>query len=268
MKQALRARRPLKPDYGIDKPQALARLLSAGLAALAAGFLLPSFNAGGVSFTLLGPTLLALGCLSLGACVSMLAWSLKGKFAVRDRMLDLVRWRGDETVLDLGTGRGLLTIGAANRLKTGTVIGIDAWDSKRASATLDDAQRNLDLARVNDRVELRNDDPRNIGFVDRSFDVVLSLSFLHTLEPASARAAACSEIARLLKPRGIAVVADFANGSEYAAALEAAGLAVDKPRALHLLAFTALEIVVARKPADKSGVPVPPERATGFRRAS
>ncbi|KAI94539.1 methyltransferase type 11 [Rhodomicrobium udaipurense JA643] len=249
MKQALRTRRPLKPDYGIDKPKALARLFLAGIAALAAGYLLPSYDAPTMTAPLLAPTLLALGCLSLGACALMLAWSFKGKFVVRDRMLKLVRWRGNETVLDLGTGRGLLAIGAAGRLKTGTVVGIDAWESERAAATIEEAQRNLDLAGVADRVELRNDDPRDIGFVDKSFDVVLSLSFLHTLDTEAARAAVCREIARVLRPRGLVAIADVGHGAEYAKALEAAGLKVDKPRTLYPLVFTALELVIARKTA-------------------
>ncbi|MBT3071840.1 class I SAM-dependent methyltransferase [Rhodomicrobium sp. Az07] len=246
MKQALRTRRPLKPDYGIDKPKALARLFLAGMAALASGYLLPSYDVAATA-PLLGPTFLALGCLSLGACVLMLAWSLKGKFVVRDRMLNLVRWRGDETVLDLGTGRGLLAIGAASRLKTGMVVGIDAWESERASATIEEAQRNIDLAGVADRVELRNDDPRDIGFVDKSFDVVLSLSFLHTLDKEAARPATCREIARVLRARGLVAIADVGRGAEWAKALEAAGLKVEKPQRLPPLAFTALELVVARK---------------------
>ncbi|WP_127076954.1 class I SAM-dependent methyltransferase [Rhodomicrobium lacus] len=247
MKQALRTRRPLKPDYGIDKPKALARLFLAGIAALAAGYLLPSHKDAGAPVPLLGPTLLALGCLSLGACALMLAWSLRGKFVVRDRMLNLIRWHGNETVLDLGTGRGLLAIGAAKRLKTGMVVGIDAWESEQAFATIEDAQRNLELAGFADRVELRNDDPRDIGFVDNSFDVVLSLLFLHTLDTEAARAAACREIARVLRPRGIAAIADVEHCAEYAKALDAAGLKVDKPRTLQTLAWTTLELVVARK---------------------
>lgn len=32
-------------------------------------------------------------------------------------MVSLIAWQGDETILDIGTGRGLLLIGAAKRLK-------------------------------------------------------------------------------------------------------------------------------------------------------
>jgi arsenite methyltransferase len=48
----------------------------------------------------------------------MLAYSLK--LNIRDRMLDMIHWKGNETVLDTGTGRGLLAIGAAKRLRAET----------------------------------------------------------------------------------------------------------------------------------------------------
>ena len=90
-----------------------------GAVALLAGLFLPSFYAGDFRITLVGPTLLALGSLSLGICASMLAYSFWGKFNIRKRMLGMVRWRGNETVLDLGTGRGLLAIGAAKAASHG-----------------------------------------------------------------------------------------------------------------------------------------------------
>lgn len=247
MKQLSRLQARPKPNYGIDLPSRAWRILAAAIVSILAGLSLPSFYAGSFHITLVGPTLLALGCLSLGICASMLAFCLWGKFNIRRRMLGMVRWRGDETVLDLGTGRGLLAIGAAKRLRTGTVVSIDDWQTARASG-LDTAQRNLDLARVHDRVELRSDDPRHIAFVDGSFDVVLSLMFLHTIEDARGRAKACYEIARVLKPRGVAIVADNANAKEYARALGASGLKVEGPKQHLLEAFIALEIVTARKP--------------------
>ncbi len=227
-------------------------LFAAGSGALLAGLFLPVFHVGNFQITLVGPTLLALGNLSLAICASMLAYSVWGKFNIRKRMLGMVRWRGGETVLDLGTGRGLMAIGAAKRLRSGTVVSIDDWQTEgSASNRLEAAQKNLDLARVHDRVELRSDDPRHIAFVDNSFDVVLSLLFLHSIQDAGGRAKACYEIARVLKPHGIAIIADHANAKEYARALEASGLKVDGPRRCFLEAFTALEIVTARKPGGR-----------------
>ena len=230
----------------MDLPGRMRWIFAAGIAAILAGLLFPSFYAGNFHITLVGPTLLALGCLSLGLCASMLAYSLWGKFNIRRCILGMVRWRGNETVLDLGTGRGLLAIGAAKRLRTGTVVSIDDWQEEDGNR-LEAAQRNLDLARVHDRVELRSDDPRHIAFVDNSFDVVLSLMFLHHIQDARSRAKVCCEIARVLKPRGVAIIADHANAKEYARALGASGLKVDGPKQLFWQAFIALEVVTARK---------------------
>ena len=40
----------------------------------------------------------------------MLFYSKVGKLALRERLLDKIPWRGDERVLDVGYGRGLLAV--------------------------------------------------------------------------------------------------------------------------------------------------------------
>jgi arsenite methyltransferase len=173
MKPRDTTRRGGKPGYGIDSPYVVRNLFIIGVAALVAGLFVPAFHAWGFRVSLLGPTLLSIGSLTLLLSASMLAYSLRGKFNIRDRMLGMIEWRGDETVLDIGTGRGLLAIGAAKRLRTGTVTGIDTWKPAELSGnTLENTQRNVDIEGVEDRVELRSDDVRNISFVANSFDVV------------------------------------------------------------------------------------------------
>jgi arsenite methyltransferase len=247
MKRSSRLRARPRPDYGIEAPQKITALFLAGAGLLLAGVALPSLELGDFRFTLIGPTLLSLGCLSLGLSASMLAYSVRGRFYVRKRMLGAIDWKGGETVLDIGAGSGLIAIAAAKRLRSGTVVAIDEWEGAGAAASLEKAQRNVDLARVHDRVELRSDDARDIAFVDNSFDVIFSLRFLHRID-AAGRVKACCEIARLLKPGGAAVVADSANAREYARALEAAGLKVEGPRSCLLQALAPLDIVIAKKP--------------------
>jgi arsenite methyltransferase len=249
MKRPFRLQARPKPSYGIEAPRKTAILFFAGAAAVGAGLALQPISVGEFHLTLIGPTLLALGCLSLALFASRLAYSLRGRFNLRKRMLGAVNWRGGETVLDIGAGRGLLAIGAAKRLRYGAVVALDAWEAGDATALkLDTIQRNIDLARVHDRVELRSDDPWDIAFVDNSFDVVLSLLFLHRIENPGDRIKACCEIARVLKPHGVAVVADCANVKQYARALEAAGLEVDGPKPCMFEAYAAVDIVIARKP--------------------
>ena len=145
-------------------------------------------------------------------------------------------------------GNRASAIGAAKRLRSGTVAAIDDWEGAGDFANkLERAQANIDLARVHDRVELRSDDPRDFAFVDESFDVVLSLAFLHSIGDATARAKTCLEITRVLKPRGVAIIADTAHVKELARELQAAGLSVEGPKSCLFEAFAAIEIVIARK---------------------
>ncbi len=57
----------------------------------------------------------------------MLWGSLVTKVKGREAILDLVPWSGDQQVLDVGCGRGLLLVGAAHRLTSGRAVGIDLW---------------------------------------------------------------------------------------------------------------------------------------------
>jgi SAM-dependent methyltransferase len=128
---------------------------------------------------------------------AMLWGSRVGKLRERERMLDELSLRGDERVLDVGCGRGLLLIGAAKRLTTGKAVGVDIWQAKdlsqnRPEATLENAR----LEQVPDRVELKDGRAEALPFEDQSFDVVLSMSTLHNLPGSEARRLAVREIVR------------------------------------------------------------------------
>ena len=140
----------------------------------------------------------------------MLLYAKWGKFRHRDMMLNMLRWRGDERVLDVGTGRGLLLIGAARRLTTGRGTGIDVWSTKDLSGnSLSRTQANIDVEGVQDKVNIKSDDARKLSFPDASFDVVLSNLCIHNIPASDGRAQACREIARVLKPGGTALISDL-----------------------------------------------------------
>ena len=130
------------------------------------------------------------------------------KIAERTAVLDILS--GGR--LDVGTGRGLLMIGAAKRLSTGKAIGIDIWSKGDLSGnSRDKTLRNVELEGVSDRVEVKSDDATAMQFPDASFDVVLSNLCLHNIPSREGRDRACREIIRVLKPGGTAVIADFKN---------------------------------------------------------
>ena len=132
----------MKADYGIDAPTVVRNLLIAGTLTLAIAIgaaigLLPKelvLQAGAVTirFPLLRSALPATGGL-LGGAAWMYLGSRFGKISERERLLDFISWRGDEKVLDVGCGRGLLLVGAARRLRSGSSTGIDIWQMEDLS---------------------------------------------------------------------------------------------------------------------------------------
>jgi SAM-dependent methyltransferase len=136
----------------------------------------------------LGPAGLSFG-LGCGLMGAWMLWSSKvGKVRDRERLLDRLTWKGDERVLDVGCGRGLLLVGAARRLTAGKAIGIDIWQAEDLSgnnlaATTENARREG----VADRVEVKTADMRELPFADSAFDVVLSRAAIHNLYSAGDR---------------------------------------------------------------------------------
>src|SRR5207245_48370 len=69
--------------------------------------------------------------LAVGA---FMRWSSKvAKLDLRDRIIDSLALSGEEKVLDVGCGRGLLMIGAAKHLKAGRAFGVDIWNPQDLS---------------------------------------------------------------------------------------------------------------------------------------
>ena len=224
--QANKGSTSTRPDYGIDAPGVVRNLFIVAAVgftlALTARFGLWSWVIAHIGISRTG-LFAGLSCGFMGFW--MLYDSKIGKLRERERLLDLIPWRGTEAVLDLGCGRGLLLIGAARRLTTGRATGLDLWQSEdltgnKPEATLDNARRE-DVA---DRVEVRTGDMRKMPFPDGSFDVVVSNVAIHNVYDREGRESTMSEIARVLKPGGRVVIHDIRYVGEYAAALKKRGL--------------------------------------------
>jgi arsenite methyltransferase len=241
-----------KPDYGIDAPAVMRNLFLFGALCLLIGILAPPLiRLGPVSLTS-GTFYWPAGFL-IGEGLLFLLYVKFGKFRHRDFMLALHPWRGDENVLDVGCGRGLLLAGAAKRIGNlqgpGHVTGIDVWSNVDMGANSSGAtQRNLDLEGVSSRCTLISEPAQDMSFPDATFDVILSNLCLHNIYDAPTRRRALAQIIRVLKPGGIALISDYKRTGEYADAFRESDLIVEQRRGSFLTTFPPLTIVIARKP--------------------
>ena len=237
---------PRKADYGIDAPGVVRNLLVIGGALIFTAALFPVIHIGRVVF-LWARTAYFPGAICVAEGLLMILYAKWGKFRHRDRMLNMVLWRGDEQVLDVGTGRGLLLIGAARRLTTGKAVGIDVWSTKDLSGnSLEKTQTNIEVEGAKQTTELKSEDARKLSFPDASFDLVLSNLCIHNIPDQEGRAQACREIARVLKPGGTALISDFIKTGFYQKILSQAGLKVSRT-GMNLLSFPPLRTVIAKK---------------------
>jgi arsenite methyltransferase len=234
-----------KADYGIDAPGVIRNLFIFS----AIGFLLPVFfpliKIGPVNFDVTGFTWMGISCGLMGFW--MLFYSMYGKLRHRDRMLNMIDWKGNEQVLDVGTGRGLLMIGAAKRLTTGKSIGIDIWNAEDLTKNkIENTRANAALESVAGKVEIKNENASNMSFADNTFDIVISNLCLHNIYNKDDRKKACNEISRVLKKGGIGIISDFKHMREYKRNFEEAGLQTEI-RPASFTAFPPLSILQIKK---------------------
>jgi len=126
---------------------------------------------------------------------------------LRQRTADLARIQPGEQVLDVGCGTGTLAMEVARRVgRAGRVAGVDPGTEQIARARAKAARRHLP-------VEFQIWVIEQLAFPDRSFDVVLSTLMIHHV-PAPLKRQGLAEIARVLKPGGRLVMADFTHKEE------------------------------------------------------
>ncbi len=126
---------------------------------------------------------------------------------LRDRAAALAGIRSGEHVLDVGCGTGTLALEAARRVgSAGRVVGIDPSAEQIGRARAKAAGCHLPVSFQVAVIE-------QLTFPDETFDVVLSTLMMHHL-PDALKRRGLAEIARVLKPGGRLVIADFTRRQE------------------------------------------------------
>jgi ubiquinone/menaquinone biosynthesis C-methylase UbiE len=116
------------------------------------------------------------------------------------RLLDL---EDDQTLVDFGAGPGVYTLALAEALPHGTVIAVDEQD-----ALLDRLRDKLAAQPPAGRVEVVLSAGGHVPLPDGVADRVLMINVLHHIDDDPA---ALAEVARLLRPGGLLLSAEFAR---------------------------------------------------------
>jgi demethylmenaquinone methyltransferase/2-methoxy-6-polyprenyl-1,4-benzoquinol methylase/phosphoethanolamine N-methyltransferase len=121
---------------------------------------------------------------------------------LRQKTINLARIQPGEKVLDVGCGTGTLAMEVARRVgRVGSFAGIDPSTEQIAWARSKAVRHNV-------QVEFQIGVIEQLPFPDQSFDAVLSTLMMHHL-PAPLKRRGLAEIARVLKPGGRVIIADF-----------------------------------------------------------
>lgn len=206
-------------DYGIDSPLTVRHMFSRGGWTLAFAFVVYFINRaeypGPAAELLLVGALIAAAFFAAG-WLTMQAGKV-ARFQIRDRILGGLELKGDERILDVGCSTGLMSIGAAKKLKSGRVTGLDL------SGEADKAKENAKLEGVGDRVRVDSIETAKFVYPDNHYDVVVSVLALRYAGDAETREELLQEMLRVLKPGGRILIFDASNVSDYAAELRSLG---------------------------------------------
>ena len=105
------------------------------------------------------------------------------------------------SVLDMGTGTGVLAIAFAERIPAASVVGLDL-----SAVALEVARENAQKSPVSSRVSFEEGNAEDMPFEDDAFDLVISSNTLHLLRNPVRM---FNEIQRVLKPGGRFLIGDF-----------------------------------------------------------
>lgn len=201
--------------YGIDAPWVVFFLLMCAIGLpLGQYYFLSKFQID--SFIIFGACSLTAATLLLTA-LAMLVSSACGKLYLIRRILNKIPWRGNEQVLDVGCGKGLVAIEVAHYLHSqGSVVGIDIFSKVDLSGNSKQAVLdNIKKYNLTHQISIEEGSVCNLPFGDAMFDVVIANLVIHNIENIEDRFVAIDQMLRVLKSGGILVINDMFCTTEY-----------------------------------------------------
>jgi ubiquinone/menaquinone biosynthesis C-methylase UbiE len=195
-------KRSEKPKYGLYAIKIIAILFSVieiiGVLLLSAGY----FVFSNTYLTIGGGIIVAFGIYMIVAHFLSL-YVFTGFGMSLDWVAKLLELKGNEYVLDVGSGTGRTSVQIAKRLTTGRLVGIDIWDTMELSGNSPErAYKNAEIEGVKAKVDFKFGNVLEIPFNDDIFDIVTCSSVLNNLPGEKNRVKALKEIFRVLKPGG------------------------------------------------------------------
>ncbi|WAC90852.1 class I SAM-dependent methyltransferase [Mycobacterium sp. Aquia_213] len=212
-------------EYGYDG--SFHRVSPGAQVAGVAGVSAVLFAAAGVALARGNRLAAALGAASavqvLATAASYIYATRRGKFVVWDRILDELGLHGDETVLDLGCGRGAVLLAAAKRVPRGRAIGVDLWRADQTENSQQAMLSNADLESVSELIEVHTADMTALPLADESVDAIVSSLAIHNIPTREGRRKALDEAVRVLRPGARLAIADLRETNLHAAYLRQLG---------------------------------------------
>lgn len=200
----------MSADYQFQIPKTFSYPFVGALVSIVAALL--SYNIlskfGWLSIAVAG-IFLVLGSIYVAMCLFIRRFTnLERRLKARNLLIDEIPWRGDESVLDVGCGNGILILEAAKHLNNGKAIGIDIWTEGSGDNNILTFKKNAEIEGVSEKVDIQNLDARDLPYKDSSFDVVLCGLTMHHLLHDKGADKAISEMVRVLKPGGYIAIYD------------------------------------------------------------
>ncbi len=237
--------------YGVDNPITIMAFLVGGVLFVVVGvalflYLAPSYLSVARVALILGPFF---GVLMLVVAESMYVGSTAGKPREAKRLVEDIPWGGDEVILDVGCGRGHVSIPATKRLTSGRITGLDSWNKRHISGnSVQSLMANARVNSVEDKLFPVKGVPTRLPFAEGVFDTIISCLGLGNLEGGAERREAVKQLAISLKLGGRISILVSGHSEQFRDALSDAGIAEVRIVRYRLGLFPPVQRITGRKP--------------------